>query len=171
MERTQRYAFQKEKRTPVQTRVYCQFPGLLSIVGFLIGAFFFALIAQFKCGVRLLERVSLRNCSWLNYLFEITIPTDWEYFILKFPRVFSLGLASHEGPTKEEMNKTKFTFTLIGKGWSTSQEHHEEPPNKVKILKVRGTNPAYGATVTMFLQSALTILAESDRMPSKYVSY
>lgn len=35
------------------------------------------------------------------------------------------------------MNKTKFTFTLVAKGWSDSAENHNEPPNKVKILKVR----------------------------------
>lgn len=61
MERTQRYAFQKEKRNAIQTRVYCQFPNLIAIIGLLIGAFFFAVLAQFKFGKRLLERVSIQK--------------------------------------------------------------------------------------------------------------
>ncbi|CAL8135491.1 unnamed protein product [Orchesella dallaii] len=140
MERTQRYAFVKEKRKPVQTRAYIQFPSLLTTLFVLIGSFFLGLFAQFKFGLRLLE---------------------------KYPKLFSLGYASHEGPSVEDMNKTKFTFTLVAKGWSEKKEHHDEPPNKVKILKVRGTNPAYGGTVTLFLQAAITIISERERMPSK----
>lgn len=169
MERTQRYAFQKEKRNAIQTRVYCQFPNLIAIIGLLIGAFFFAVLAQFKFGKRLLERVSIQKPIERFLREEITL---MKYFncgfrLLQYPKLFSLGLCSHEGPSKEDMNKTKFTFTLVAKGWSDSRENHDEPPNKTKILKVRGVNPAYGATVTMFLQSAVTIINEMDRMPSK----
>lgn len=57
MDRSQRYAFQKEKRKPIQTRVYCLFPSLLAAIALLIGSFFFALTAQFRWGVRLMERV------------------------------------------------------------------------------------------------------------------
>lgn len=73
MERTQRYAFQKEKRKPVQTRVYCQFPNLFVIVALCIGSFFFALLAQFKFGVRLLERVSAYPCELANFMFTEVI--------------------------------------------------------------------------------------------------
>lgn len=55
---------------------------------------------------------------------------------MKFPKLFSLGMASTEGPSKEESNKTKFTFTLVAKGWAEEKDRHDEPPNKVKILKV-----------------------------------
>lgn len=94
------------------------------------------------------------------------------HFCLQFPKLFTLGMFSDKGPSVEDMNQTKFTFTLVAKGWSESckvlDKKYRSPPNKTKILRVKGTNPGYGATVTMFLQAALTILSERDKMPKRY---
>jgi hypothetical protein len=62
----------------------------------------------------------------------------------QFPRFFSAGFVTHEGPNREEMDKVKFTITLVGEGWeerlSEPTDQHTEPPNKKKVVKV-GQDP------------------------------
>ncbi|KAG8040653.1 hypothetical protein G9C98_002649 [Cotesia typhae] len=86
-----------------------------------------------------------------------------------YPKFFSGGLASHEGPSPEAMEKTYFSITLKAKGWKDKltepTDKHTEPPNKEVIAKVSGTNPGYGATCTMLMISALTVLREADKLP------
>lgn len=73
----------------------------------------------------------------------------------------------------EELDKIKFSITFKAEGWTEKlvepTDKHKDPPNKVLITKVSGTNPGYGATCTMLLLSAITILKESDKIPVKYV--
>ena len=110
----------------------------------------------------------------------------------QFPGFFSLGFVRRQGPTREQMDRFKFSFALVGRGWkcerdlecdatmttiaidegqtqTQSQNQNQIPegePNETLIVKVDGVNPAYGLTNICLLQAALTILEESDRMPS-----
>ena len=144
MLRSQRILYETEKKRPCQVQTYVGLPSLISTIGLiLIGALFWVL-CKFSFGRQLL---------------------------LKHPKFFSLGAASHEGPSEEVMNNTLFTNTLVGEGWD---EHLDEPtearngpPNKRMIVKVKGKNPGYGATCTTLLLSAYSILNESDKMPGR----
>lgn len=142
--RSQRHFYHKEGRQPIQAKVYFGARNIFSTLFILIGVGLLGLIAQFKFGLGLLE---------------------------KYPEFFTFGAFGREGPTREQMDNLTFTFTLIGKGWSKSRsdtiEKQSQPPNKTKILKVKGRNPAYGATNQIFLHCALVMLEEKDKMPKR----
>lgn len=89
--------------------------------------------------------------------------------LLKYPKIFSFGRVSHEGPTKETMEKSKFTMHLFGKGWSEKlalpTEGYQLPPTKEIYVQVNGTNPGYGATCVALVLSAVTLLKEKSALP------
>lgn len=67
--------------------------------------------------------------------------------LLKYPKLFSLGFISHEGPTEESMKNTKFSITFYGQGWpkeealSEPTDQHTTLPSKKIVTRVTGTNP------------------------------
>jgi hypothetical protein len=69
------------------------------------------------------------------------------------------------------MENTHFSITFIAKGWTEKlaepTDQHKNSVNKEMITKVSGVNPGYGATCTLLLIAAITILKESDKMPVK----
>ncbi|XP_055622742.1 saccharopine dehydrogenase-like oxidoreductase [Toxorhynchites rutilus septentrionalis] len=142
--RSQRFFYDNDKKRPVQMKAYMAFDSIFHVIAVaLIGAIF-ALMTRTKLGRQLL---------------------------LKYPRFFSVGFASHEGPTEEAMENTEFAISFKGEGWNKDEEmlepsdQYKVPPNKKLKCKVSGTNPGYGATCVALLLSAITILKESDKMP------
>ena len=89
----------------------------------------------------------------------------------QYPKFFSGGMASREGPSEEAMEGSHFSITFKAVGWteklSEPTDKHKDPPNKELITKVTGKNPGYGLTSTTLLLSAITILREADKMPDK----
>lgn len=89
----------------------------------------------------------------------------------QYPKFFSAGMASHEGPKLEAMENLHFSITFKASGWKEKlaepSDEHVDPPNKEIVTKVQGINPGYGATCTTLLLSALTILREADKMPDQ----
>lgn len=67
--------------------------------------------------------------------------------LLKYPKIFSLGFVSHEGPTEESMKNTKFSMTFYGQGWPKEEalaepsDQHTTPPSKKIITRVSASNP------------------------------
>ena len=43
--------------------------------------------------------------------------------LLKYPRVFSYGLFSREGPTEQQMAQTRFQMNFVGDGYSKGESH------------------------------------------------
>ena len=84
----------------------------------------------------------------------------------KHPKFFSFGFISKEGPSKETADNTNFTLTLVGRGWDrkVGVDYKGKPKKEVKVT-VFGRNIAYGATSDCLVESALTCLEESDKMP------
>jgi len=95
--------------------------------------------------------------------------------LLNFPRFFTCGLASHEGPTQEQMKETSFTMRFYAKG---NQEDNESSKvddqlkssllsnNKIEIVtEVSGPEPGYIATPIIFLDVAKCLLEERHRLP------
>ncbi|XP_015599596.1 saccharopine dehydrogenase-like oxidoreductase [Cephus cinctus] len=140
--RSQRFLYEKYKQRPVQIQTYVTFKSALSLMATAIVGLFFSLLTKCECGRKLL---------------------------LKHPKFFSAGFVSHEGPKPETMENTHFSITFKASGWTEKlaepTDKHQEPPNKDLITKVSGVNPAYGATCTALLLSAITILKEADKIP------
>lgn len=92
----------------------------------------------------------------------------------KFPKLFSLGFASHEGPTEQTMENAEFAIYFSAEGWDKEEkllepnDQYKSPPSKRILTKVSGTNPGYGATCVALVLSATTILKENDKMPGRY---
>ncbi|XP_065072442.1 saccharopine dehydrogenase-like oxidoreductase [Ochlerotatus camptorhynchus] len=143
--RSQRYFYDNDKKRPVQMKAYVTFATLFEVLAVILVAAVFGIMTRFKLGRQLL---------------------------LKYPRLFSAGFVSHEGPSEETMKNTEFTMYFKGEGWNRDEEQLEPsdqykvPPNKKLKVKVTGTNPGYGATCVALLLSATTILKQSDKMPS-----
>lgn len=91
--------------------------------------------------------------------------------LLNHPKLFSFGFFSHEGPTEETMNNTKFSVTFFGQGWPEEEklaegsDQHTTPPTKKLVTRVTATNPGYGATSVALVLAATTILKETESLP------
>lgn len=142
--RSQRVMYENEKKRPIQMKAYVAFRSLAHVLVVGLFAAIFGLLAKFSFGRNLL---------------------------LKYPKLFSGGLISHEGPSDEKMKNTKFAWTFYAQGWKKEQklaeptDQYTDPPSKTMIAKVSGSNPGYGATCVALVLSAVTILKESDKMP------
>ena len=89
--------------------------------------------------------------------------------LLKYPSFFSFGMFSKTGPSKEEIQNSSFTMTLIGKGWDSSSlsksSEPTSPPDKTIVGEIKAPNAAYEATSIFLIQSGITILEEAEKMP------
>lgn len=67
--------------------------------------------------------------------------------LLKYPKFFSFGTCSHQGPTVKTMKNFQFSMTFYGCGWPSSEklaeptDQYTTAPTKTLITKVRGSNP------------------------------
>lgn len=142
--RSQRFLYEQERKRPVQMHAYVTFGSYLTAALVALFAVVFGLMSKFSFGRKLL---------------------------LKYPKVFSLGFISHEGPSEEAMERTYFSMTMKALGWPQSErlaeptDQYTNPPTKSLMVKVSGPNPGYGSTCVALLCSALTVLKESDKMP------
>src|SRR5205807_2105202 len=90
----------------------------------------------------------------------------------KHPRFFTLGYISRNGPTREQIRENSFETVLVGYGWDkrdtgSDLDNPPGPPTKTIVCKVSGPDFAYVATASFVVQSAMTILHESEKMPKK----
>ncbi|XP_074660524.1 saccharopine dehydrogenase-like oxidoreductase [Tubulanus polymorphus] len=141
IQRTQRHIYYELEKKPVQFEAYYRVPSLFASLVVAFCAIVFGILAKFSFGRSLLE---------------------------KYPRIFSLGMFSHEGPTREQVQGASFSMTFIGKGWDTKlpgMEDHKEPPNKTMVLKITGPEPGYIATSTLMVQAAVVVLKETSKLP------
>ncbi|XP_011194846.2 saccharopine dehydrogenase-like oxidoreductase [Zeugodacus cucurbitae] len=142
--RSQRFLYENEHKRPVQMHTYITFKSWIAAV----------LVALFGVSFGFLTKFSLGR-----------------HLLLKYPKVFSFGFASHEGPSEEAMERVQFSFTMRAKGWANSErlteptDQYTDPPTKTLTVKVSGSNPGYGATCVALLSTAVIILKESDKMP------
>jgi len=138
--RSQRYSVEARNKKPVQYGAYVTQPSLIVILLFLFFGFFFVLLCQFKKGRDLLE---------------------------KYPKFFTFGFFSHEGPTREQMEESSFSFLFQGAGFSENAAQSGSLPTKPDgqiVTKVTGPEPGYVATPICIVQAALVIL--EDTLPN-----
>ncbi|XP_001358985.1 saccharopine dehydrogenase-like oxidoreductase [Drosophila pseudoobscura] len=143
--RSQRFLYDQDKKRPVQMHAYVGFPSWIAAAAVVLFASIFGLMSKFQIGRTLL---------------------------LKYPGIFSGGLASRDGPSEESMERTYFKMTFKAIGWpqadrlAESTDQYTVPPTKTLMVRVSGMNPGYGATCVALLSTAVTILRESDKMPN-----
>lgn len=142
-QRTNYFDYHTRGWRPVQVQTYVKVPSILHALGMMIWAIFFGIMASFKAGRDLLE---------------------------KYPKVFSAGVFSHEGPTREELKDVTFSTHVFGRGWLKKQlkaeEDPAEPPTDKITCKVTGPDPGYFATSACLVASAKTLLEEAATLPS-----
>lgn len=140
--RTQRFLYEKYKQRPAQIQTYFTLDSLFAVAVTIIFGIIFTLLTKCNFGRNLL---------------------------LKYPSFFSCGYVSHEGAKPEDLEKIRFSVTFRAEGWTEKlaepTDKHKDPPNKVMITKVSGSDPGYGGTSIMLVLSAITILKESDKIP------
>ncbi|XP_061388532.1 saccharopine dehydrogenase-like oxidoreductase [Musca vetustissima] len=138
--RSQRFIYEQEKKRPVQMHAYVAFGSYVTACLVALAAVSFGLLAKFSLGRRLL---------------------------LKYPRLFSFGFVSHEGPSEAAMERTYFAMTMKALGWPKTDNNNPPSgaPTKSLMVRVSGPNPGYGATCVALLSTAKTILKENDKMP------
>lgn len=68
------------------------------------------------------SRTSLALWQGFGAAFAWLAQRDWgRDLLLRYPRLFSYGLFTHEGPSEEQMAGTSFSFTSVGKGYSQGE--------------------------------------------------
>ncbi|KAK0533852.1 hypothetical protein OC835_002880 [Tilletia horrida] len=95
--------------------------------------------------------------------------------LLRFPKLFSNGRVSHEGPTRQQIKSTSFLSTLVVRGHtsstiarardastSTSTKKAGQPDTRINVL-ISGPEPGYDATPLCMLACVEVMLAPSQR--------
>ncbi|EDQ91000.1 uncharacterized protein MONBRDRAFT_18216 [Monosiga brevicollis MX1] len=91
-------------------------------------------------------------------VFGLLASFEWgRSFLLKYPKVFSMGVFSHEGPTEEQMAETAFSMTFFAQGYSSPDlaQGKNKPDVHVSAI-VSGPEPGYVTTPICIVTSALT---------------
>lgn len=138
VKRSQRYLYEVEKERPIQYGAYLAHSSLLMLIGLGLMVLNLAIFAFFKCGRKLIS---------------------------KYPEVLTFGVFSHEGPTDAQMAGTSFTFKSRGRGFSSEEALKAEKEDMEIITQIDGPEMTYHATPVVMIQSGLTILQETDKLP------
>ncbi|GAV05965.1 hypothetical protein RvY_16013 [Ramazzottius varieornatus] len=142
--RTEYLEFTEQNKRPVQVVSYLNVGSLWNTFLIMVFGAVFSFMANFKATRELL---------------------------LKYPKAFSAGLFSHEGPTEQQIAHTSFLMKIIGYGYPTklasSEEVHSGLPTKKIIVNVTGPEPGYAATSAFVMESAFTILQQIEQPRSR----
>ncbi|XP_060860300.1 saccharopine dehydrogenase-like oxidoreductase [Metopolophium dirhodum] len=93
---------------------------------------------------------------------------------VRFPFLFSMGVASKTGPNKTTMEMSRMSLTLIGHGTTSANPskdnlkeiaHKDNTATRTTIIKVRAKNPGYGFSSKAVVLGAITILKDHINIP------
>ncbi|KOB77878.1 putative secreted protein, partial [Operophtera brumata] len=107
IEFSERYLHKNQNKRPVSFKLYTTMPLLIHFIIIPL-MFMYYYLCYFKCFSKLLR---------------------------KYPRFFTAGYMSHKGPSEKMMQAVTYSFTLIGKGWSSNVEDFSVPTNKTLKCK------------------------------------
>lgn len=90
--------------------------------------------------------------------------------LMKYPKFFSFGLFSKEGPNESQVEGTSTEIILKARGWSRilKEDVTEQPfeePDKTILGRIKGPEMTYPLTSQCAVQSAITIVKERDSIP------
>lgn len=138
VKRTQRYLHENLEESPVQYAAYLTVGSITSVIKLMFAGLFFLFFMKFSIGRQLL---------------------------IKFPRLFSFGYFSKQGPTQKQMDTTSFTMTFFGQGYSQGLDTDKNKPNIKICTQVKGPEPGYVATPIAMVQAAMTLLTDASDLP------
>ncbi|XP_075146886.1 saccharopine dehydrogenase-like oxidoreductase [Haematobia irritans] len=137
VQRSQRLAYVRENKRPIQFEMYIGFRWLLLALLFPVGLLIVAIMAQ------------------IGFL------RKW---MIKYPHIFTGGAVSNQGPLEVNRKAAGFRYTLKVNGW-TKGTPESQAPNKELLIRVTGKDPAYSLTSTCMLLCAKAILEDHKNMP------
>nr|XP_033795439.1 saccharopine dehydrogenase-like oxidoreductase isoform X2 [Geotrypetes seraphini] len=140
VKRTQRYLYENMDESPVQYCAYVTVGGIASVIKLMFAGFLFLFFTKFSFGRNLL---------------------------IKYPKFFSFGYFSKEGPTQKQINDSSFTMMIFGEGYSEGQDPQQRKPNVKICTQVKGPEAGYVATPIAMVQAAVTLLKERSSLPLK----
>ena len=103
---------------------------------------------------------------WGVFLTVMTWAKWTQKLLLRWPRLFSAGMFSEEGPTQAQLDSTSLTFDLFASGY-----RHAPPldgssalpaPDVHLHVQLKMKEPGYVATPIFVVQSALAVLEAAD---------
>lgn len=114
------------------------------------------------------SRVYMTLWQGFGSAFAFLAQREWgRGLLLKYPRVFSYGMFTHEGPSEQQMAETTFAFTNIGRGYAAgAPTSPDQQPDKQVITRVSGPEPGYIACSVFIVQAAITLLEEQGKLPA-----
>lgn len=84
---------------------------------------------------------------------------------MRFPGIFTFGLASHRGPTHEQITGASFSETFFGQGYSKAivdkvglDALAKEKPDVKVVTRINGPEPGYNATPILFVKCVQVLL-------------
>ncbi|NXX77637.1 SCPDL oxidoreductase, partial [Urocolius indicus] len=140
VKRSQRYLHTELKETPVQYGAYMNIGGFGSVIKLMFAGLLFLLLVKFSFTRKLLT---------------------------KYPEFFSAGHFTKKGPTQKQMDRTSFTMTFFGEGYSEGQDPQHGKPNLKICTEVKGPEPGYVATPIAMVQAAVCLLEDAAALPKQ----
>eukprot|EP00850_Spirogloea_muscicola_P020332 SM000212S06925 [mRNA] locus=s212:190563:193062:- [translate_table: standard] len=102
-----------------------------------------------------------------GYLFRFLVTYAWgRKLLLQYPRFFSFGLFSRQGPSQEQIDGTSFFIDFLAKGYSSADlvEKPLSPPDLKLATRLSGPEPGYEATSMIVTQAALCMLVNRQKL-------
>jgi len=135
VKRTQLFESSKHGKTPITYHTYLTLPSIVHVIFAMIFGLILLLFTKFRLGVQLLVR---------------------------FPRLFTLGTFSPDGPSEKHLYGNSFKFVFHGKGYSSKSESPSLAvlPDKSMLLTFKGQEPAYIYTSISMVAAANTLVED-----------
>ncbi|KAF9993943.1 hypothetical protein BGZ65_010469 [Modicella reniformis] len=117
----------------------------------------------------------LATTIFASTMFGLLAKYEWgRKLLLKHPRLFTMGVFSHEGPTKQQLAETSFSETFFAEGFSKElRDKHPDietlrrvKPDVSIVTSVSGPEPGYVATSKMVVQACYTFLLQKEMVPN-----
>ena len=138
VQRTEQFRYEQWNERPAQIETYFTVPNFLYVIGVILFGAIIGLMASFEWGLSLLK---------------------------SYPEFFSFGIVSKDKDPGQLLRGTSFVTTIVGTGWdekfSDTSNEPNYPPNKTVLVQVKGP------LSSCIVQSGLTLLKESDKIPQK----
>lgn len=98
---------------------------------------------------------------FLGLVFQILVRSSLgRKILLRYPRLFTFGVFSRQGPSEAQIAGTSFTMQFFGTGQMDTGEHIG------KQLSVAGPEPGYVATPICIVQACFVLLEERELLPA-----
>ncbi|CEM03402.1 unnamed protein product [Vitrella brassicaformis CCMP3155] len=86
--------------------------------------------------------------------------------LLAAPGIFTYGMFTHSGPTKEQVAQGGFEMTIFASGFSSTPTDKDAKSDLDVTVKLKGPEIGYAFTSMSIAQLGLCLLEERDKMPA-----